>query len=65
MSILARNQNPLLKQYKIVKVLQSSLFEKRYLVEHKETGIERSLKIMQKSMFLRTSNTEDGDLGLL
>ena len=56
-SMLARNQNPLFKQYKILKVLQSSLYEKRFLVEHKETGIERSMKVMQKSLFLRTSNT--------
>jgi len=51
LSVFSRYQNLLCKQYRIKKVLYSSLFEKRFLVEHKETGVERSLKVIQRSQF--------------
>jgi hypothetical protein len=43
---IIKNQEFLLRKYNIKSVLQSDLYIKRLLVEHKDIYIERSLRII-------------------
>mmetsp|Transcript_8592 Transcript_8592/g.13300 ORF Transcript_8592/g.13300 Transcript_8592/m.13300 type:complete len:312 (+) Transcript_8592:203-1138(+) len=56
--LLKKGQSQVMTKYQFKKVLQSDKYYKRLLVEHKDSKVERSLRIIQKEVIMRSQMTK-------